>query len=218
MTLNSENVRWRYTDDTRTLVVSGCSPMPFFWNNDTDLFDRAPWFHLKEEVRRIILEPGISTVSPGAFAWFSSLKTVEASGVVRICSGAFFECRELEDIEIGNLSLVDVGSFEGCISLAKVGERNSKAGLSGNEIRFVDDFAFSRCGSLERVSLPNLKMVGEGAFFKCSSITSVIAEKLEFAGDNAFFKCSSIEKFKVGNQCTFGKGAIKDIPKGAVMK
>lgn len=79
----------------------------------------------------------------------------------------------------------------------------------------IADGAFSKCTSLEQVTLPKqLVEVGAKAFFGCTSLVSVaFPNEVDLVGDSAFEGCTSLESItlpKRGKMKGIGNKAFKD--------
>ena len=56
-----ENASWTLSDDG-LLTVSGTGPM-----EDYDYADRVPWYGMRNQIKRVIIEEGITTVGKDSF-------------------------------------------------------------------------------------------------------------------------------------------------------
>ena len=100
--------------------------------------------------------------------------------------------------------------------------------LSGaNGVTTIDNYAFSNCSSLTRITIPNsVTSIGVQAFFFCSSLTEItipdsvtsireevfsncsslasieIPDSVTTIGTSAFFNCSSLTSIKIGSSVT----------------
>ena len=117
--------------------------------------------------------------------------------VTSIGEEAFYHCRSLTSVEIGN-SVTSIGSstFRDCSSLTSVEIPNS--------VTSIGRHAFDDCSSLTSVEIPNsVTSIGEGAFSWCSSLTSVeLPNSVTSREDYAFTYCSSLTSVEIGNSVT----------------
>jgi len=71
-------------------------------------------------------------------------------------------------------------------------------------IQKIEEDAFSRCQSLERISIPfTVTEISHAAFYKCSSLKEVVLNKgLEKIGKGAFDSCTSLESITIPSTVT----------------
>ena len=114
------------------------------------------------------------------------------SPVVSIGGKAFYNCKSLTSVTIGN-SVTSIGesAFMGCKSLTSVTIPNSVTSIGG--------WAFYWCHSLTSVTIPNsVTSIGKYAFYGCSSLASItIPNSVTSIGDEAFYDCSSLTAINV---------------------
>lgn len=83
--------------------------------------------------------------------------------------------------------------------------------INGMPVTKIEEYAFSRCSSLESVTLPNsITSIGKSAFSSCTSLKSVIIPNEVYEiGDSAFSGCSSLESVTIPNSViTLGKSVF----------
>ena len=129
------NLKWHLTDDG-VLTISGEGEM-------YDYPHGGIWTH--DNLKRIIIGDGVTTIG----------------------GGAFVACRSLTSVTIPNsVTTIGYNAFEACSSLTSVTIPNS--------VTTISDDAFSGCSSLTSVTIPNsVTTIGAFAFNGCSSLTSV---------------------------------------------
>ena len=111
---------------------------------------------------------------PGAFgANITDNKYENGKGVITfdgpvtsIGADAFYNCRNLTSVTIGNsVTKIGYGAFEGCSSLTSV--------TIGNSVTRIGERAFFGCSSLTSVTIPDsVTSIGYSAFCNCSSLTA----------------------------------------------
>lgn len=145
-------------DSEGTLTVSGTGDMTDYTSGS-----KTPWHARRDEIRHVVLEPGVTGIGKSSFSNCGNLTDVRVpSGVTRIGANAFDNCSSLKSV-------------------------NFPAGLTA-----VGNYAFSYCRSLTALRFaPGLTTIGEGAFFGCSSLSVLsMPESLTTVGDFAFYGCS----------------------------
>lgn len=142
----------------------------------------------------------------GAFAFFgcSSLKRVEASGVVEAGMSAFDSTPFLESM--GDFAVV------GDVLLRYFGKDRVVRIPTG--IGFISD-AFAYCGGVETVIFSDgVTAVGDGAFAFARDLERVLlSSSVKSIGDMAFFGCSSLSEISMtGSLEAVGRDAFSSTP------
>ena len=159
---------WSY--DAGTLTISGSGAMTDFKEPDM-----APWYHLREEIRRVILPDGLTSIGSLAFYECKNLTSVIMPSSMRtIGYYAFAEC--------SSLSMLRLGGYETSIGTA----------------------AFYGCVSLDAVRLPySLQTLGSQAFYRCESLTTVTIEaELKNMGTSVFAYCKNLVTVTINSKMT----------------
>lgn len=141
---------------------------------------------------------------------------------VGIGSAAFSYCESLVRLEIPkSVTNIGVEAFTysnaiatlicPTIALDYISKRNLKTVVltSGDSI---GSYAFSGCGSLKSVRIPNnATSIGREAFYKCSSLESVeIGFNVLSIGDRAFYECNSLIDIEIPrNVLSIGESAFR---------
>lgn len=153
-----KNVTYNYSDGV--LKLSGSGEM-----YDYEKGTSRPWDKYRNNIKKIIIGDGITTVGD----W------------------AFYECENLSQISFSNtLSQIGVRSFYGCKSLTYL--------KLPNGLVDIEKGAFNSCTGVVRVDLPkSLKSIGMSAFMNIPKMRAVtIGENVESIGDYAFFGDTSL--------------------------
>ena len=83
-----------YDPRTGNLIIKGEGEMPSFAT------EKAPWSEFAKDVTQVVISPGITSISEGAFEGFSNLKTVTIPDtVVEIAATSFTDCEAIETVE-----------------------------------------------------------------------------------------------------------------------
>ena len=173
-----ENLTWTLTY-YGVLIISGTGDMEDYIDGP------SPWNNKKNNIEKLIVEYGVTSIGYGAFSYCSSLTSVD----------------------IGN-SVTSIGeeAFRGCSSLTSV--------AIGNSVTSIGDWAFSYCSSLTSVDIPHsVTSIGDDAFRSCSSLTSVdIGNSVTSIGGWAFSGCTSLTTVicEAINVPALGSGAFPD--------
>ena len=117
--------------------------------------------------------------------------------VTSIGSSAFYDCRSLTSVVIGNsVTSIGSGAFQSCTSLTSV--------EIGNSVTSIGEWAFYDCSSLTSVEIPNsVTNIGDYAFDHCYSLSSVeLPNSVTSIGNQAFGGCSSLTSVEIPNSVT----------------
>ena len=182
-------VKWYFAQkdsDPDTILIRGSGAM-----NNYSQSNPPQWTRLKEKIRHVIVEEGITSVGDYAFAGCPELTKVELSKTVRtIGSNAFANCGALNSLTLpSGLESIGESAFEKCFSL-KIVELPSA-------LKTLGRYAFFRCVNLEsEVVIPKgVSTVSDSAFFECGSIKSlVLKEGVTAIGNSTFSGCRSLQK------------------------
>ena len=126
----------------------------------------------------------------------SSLKKVTITSE-NIPYGAFYHCRGLTNIKIGdNIETIGAYAFYGCNSLTNVEIPDS--------IASIGDSAFEYCNSLKSIDIPDsVTYIGSSVFKNCGSLESlIIPDSVTSIGSSAFNTCSSLVSITVPDSVT----------------
>ena len=174
-------------------------------------YGTAPWYSRREEIKKVIIEDGVTNIGDKAFYECNNLTSVEIpNSVTSIGSFTFAKCRSLISVTIPN-SVTSIGNyaFYECTSLISVTISNSITSIGErvfshcealtsviipNSVTSIGEFAFSNCRRLTSVEIPNsVRSIGKSAFFNCTALTSVtIGSSVTSIGVNAFFWCERL--------------------------
>lgn len=187
------NGQWKLDRSTGTLTISGGGDLICNRGN------RAPWAIWAEEIRWIIVEEGITTITMGAFSacqwtekitipstmeeitypasrYLSAFYVAESNETFTQLDGVLFS----EDLK----TLICLpGGYRGCYTVP-------------DTVTDIEDGAFKGCHTLMEVILPeSLAEIKTGVFMDCTSLISVtLPEGLKIIRGNAFKNCRSLEK------------------------
>lgn len=144
-----------------TLVISGTGDMP------TKSYSQYPWYAYRSQIKKVVIEPGITSVAEYAFysTYYPNLTTVSLPE---------------------GLESIDDYAFQKLSSLVEINIPSTVTGIG--------DYAFDRCASLDSLTIqPGVKSIGSNAFSDCDALTSVtIPGTVETVGYGAFEYCGKL--------------------------
>ena len=188
------NLKW-HLNDNGVLTITGKGEMYDY--------SYTPWTY--DDLTRVIIGNGVTTIGKNAFGGLSSLTYVTIpNSVTTIRESAFHDCNSLTYVTIPNsVTTIEKNAFDRCSSLTYV--------TIGNSVTTIGGYAFRECSSLTSVTIGNsVTKIGELAFNGCSSLTSVtIGDSVTTIERSAFSGCSSLTSVTFGNSVTtIGDGAF----------
>ena len=177
---------WSYS--LGTLTITGKGSMDNF-----NEYETAPWYHLRDEITKVVLPDGITSIGMLAFWNTTNLKTISIPDSVRtIGSYAFNGCKNLQFVNFPiNLTSVGTSAFHGCKKLNFVDLPIS--------LEKIADKAFYLCESLTSVTVPkNVMSIGTQAFAYCTSLLRVKVEaRIKVLPEWIFYGCSSLSEIEL---------------------
>ena len=150
-----DDVHWSYADGTLTIsgqgMMDGCVP-------------NSPWAFYADEIKSVIIEPGVTSIGLQAFSGFSNLTEVSiADTVTNIASAAFMDCTDLKTLKLPA------------------------------QLESLSEYTFSNSG-IETIQLPeNLISIKMGCFENCSALTEItFPASLKTIDSNSFDGCTAL--------------------------
>jgi hypothetical protein len=178
-----DNLTWTFVESTGTLTISGSGEMAYYYS-----FNYIPWANYKENIKKVIVQDGVTSICNYAFFSCTSLNSITIpNSVTYLGQSIFRECSSLTSITIpdGVTSIWDY-SFCGCTGLTSI--------TIPDNVTYISQDAFSGCSNLSSINLPNqLSFIGVAAFQGCSSLTSIsLPNSLYEIGNYAFDGCNGL--------------------------
>ncbi len=149
---------------------------------------RAPWYYRREEIKKVVIEDGVTNIGDRAFYECVALTSVEIpNSVTSIGDYAFHYCEDLTSVTIPNsVTSIGEGAFGYCSGLTSIEIPNS--------VTSIGNYIFYDCYALTSVTIPNsVTSIGKVAFFGCGALTSVeIPNSVTSIGEKAFYNCKAL--------------------------
>ena len=159
------------TPDAGKLIIHGEGIIP----PSFEIIDRfglrrkiiAPWQEIKEKVKDLEIQDGITLIGKKAFSDFKNLSTVYLPrGMKRIDYQVFKNCSSLKFINFpDSLKVIGDGAFANCSSLEFINFPDS--------LEYIADGAFANCIKLTTIDLPANVLIAKEAFIGCYSLSTV---------------------------------------------
>lgn len=117
-------------------------------------------------LKAVTLPSTLTSLGSQAFEYCSSLVSVSIpAGLTTIPDHAFVSCSSLTEVNLDNVTVIEISAFEGCSALKHTG--------SLEKVQEIYMCAFSGCSSLETVELCDIRAIDMQAFDGCSSLKQV---------------------------------------------
>ena len=158
-----DNVTYELNKKTGLLTIRGTGPMTEYAG--TDLINP---FSDNQDIKKIIVEDGVTTISKRAFQGCEKVTEVTLpDSVTEIGEQAFAYCIELERITLPqNITSIKKETFAYCIALQEIDIPES--------VSVVGDSAFIECVKVSYLAISeNLTSIGQYAFACCADLTSI---------------------------------------------
>ena len=210
-----EKLTWKL-DDEGVLTVSGTGRMKNYPSSKS-----MPWYNYADQVKKIVLEKGVTSVGDFAFYGLKGLteinlpKGLEIVGdysfkncislekaelpktAWKIGESAFYGCKSLKEMNMpDSITVMGAYAFKGCERMEKLHISTSLVGLN--------EAAFYGCSSLKEITVPDaIKRIDGYVFKNCSGLTAVnLSPNLTKLGESAFYGCSSLQKLEIPKNVT----------------
>lgn len=190
-----QNITWKLTKDG-TLYLSGKGEMPN-WVVDPGYFEEihrhinTPWIEYKNQIKKVIIDSGITTISEGTFSDYRNLKNVILpDGVTKIEDEAFGDCISLEKVNLPDSLVTLERAFPNCRELNNI--------KIPDKLKSIGQSCFYACISLTYVEIPDsVETIGTCAFYGCKNLKSIkLSENITRIGGSTFRSCASLESIE----------------------
>lgn len=195
------SLTWELEDDA-TLTIRGTGEMQDYTASD----GAGPW---GKDVRRVIIEEGVTTIGAYAFNDCRSLSEVSLpDSLTTIENFAFCTCVSLTAVELpGNLTTIGHTAFAACFNLEEINLPDSMTSIGEDAFASTAissavipsgvktlNYTFNDCENLNTVKLSEgVTTIGVQTFAECTGLTEIsIPSTVTSIGANAFSNCSSL--------------------------
>ena len=195
------NLLWTLYDDGE-LVISGEGEMNIPGRyEDIAAYSFAPWDNYRSDIRKITIEPGVTSIYRQAFVNCENLTEVSIpDSVTSIGYYAFYGSSSLTAITLPEgITILPLGVFGNCTSLRDVHLPQSLTVLEGSGDSGYAG-VFQNCTALTELTLPDgLGEIGEYVFRGCSGLASItLPGSVTRIGKGAFTNCSALAAVNYG--------------------
>lgn len=124
-----------------------------------------------------------------AFAYCSSLNSVNFPSCTSIGGRAFAYCNSLTSVSFPKCTTILNGVFIGCSSLTTVNFPSCTS---------IYNYAFSGCSNLTSISFPKCQIVDTYVFYSCTKLSSISLPNCTELRTYVFNKCTSLSSIYLG--------------------
>ncbi len=190
-------------DSCGLLTISGTGPTK---NHNSSSY--VPWYNVRDSIREVIIEPGVTGIGNRAFSGLTALEKVTLpNSVLTIGSYSFSGCTSLTDVTLPAM-LVSIArrGFEGCTALKYISLPDSLTTLGPS--------VFNGCSSLKEITLPErLSTIESNTFKGCTSLTKLTLGGVDSLGDEVFYGCTALSSVVItGDIGTIGSSVFGNCP------
>ena len=153
------NLTWTLYEDG-TLTISGTGAMKSYRNDD------SPAVQKKDNVKKVVIEDGLTSIGFTAFYACSSLTSITIPGSVTSMERSAFEfCTGLKSVTISDgVTSIGESAFINCYSLTSITIPDS--------VTSIENYAFANCSNLTSITiLKSVTSIGKNAFKDCYNLT-----------------------------------------------
>ena len=149
----------------------------------------ADYLELRANLRDYQSNNLIDILPNGAFAYITTLESVDLPNCRVFGDNAFIGCTALRSVESTGCEFVENHTFENCTALESVDLPNCHC---------VREYSFANCNRLKTVNIPKLTSMEGSAFKDCHGLTSIDLPNLKIVrGESAFEGCASLETVNI---------------------
>ena len=225
------NVYYVYDSSAKTLHIFGTGNMADY--DDTNM----PWYSYCENIAKVVIEGGVTSIDTNAFKGCSSLNTVVMKDVtpLTLAAGAFDNCTALHAIYVPAAAVETYKDATGWSAYA--GKIQGYDGFCGDDVYYSFDSSTKALRIFGTGNMANyifsdyrpwnsyiyniqtvviedgVTSIDRDAFSGCSGLTSIeIPASVTSIGNGAFYGCSSLETISVadGNTVYDSRTSIYD--------
>ena len=145
------------SDDGTTLTITDTRDL-----EDNDTFRNA--LNKASDITTISFDTGVTSIPDGAFKDCTNLTNVELGGVTEIGSNAFRGCSSLTSIDLGSVTSIGGLVFYECTSLTSV---------DLGKVTHITVETFSGCTKLTSIDLSNVETIDANVFSGCTNLAHI---------------------------------------------
>ena len=203
-----DNLTWSFDSDSGELVISGSGKMDNFNNTSLTNHYPTPWSIYDKEIKKVIINDGVTTIGSEAFNNLTELKSVSMSNTVNYIGYKPFNS-SLTDFyfngSIADWCQIKFNNHSSNPSYAKANLYINGDIIEGDfvipdNVTSISDFAFCGIDGITSLTISDsVTVIGKDSFSNCSGLTDVIiGDGVKVIDEYAFGKCDSLKTVTIG--------------------
>ena len=155
-------------------------------------------------LEEVILPTTIKDIQPAAFFECVQLNKINLEKVEKINSQAFYNNVLLKKVDLSSTKKIKSAAFSNAKNLEEV--------KLSNDLKYIDERAFEYTQKLKQIDLKNVKTINNRAF-KNSGLETINLQNVTKISENAFenVKFTKLSSLKFDNEISIGKQAFKNV-------
>ena len=144
------------------LTISGDGELPDY------SYVAPPWENRRKDIKSVVVEEGVTSISPNTFQYCTNLKTVTLpSTLTELGKYAFYKCSSLKSVVMPeSMDYIGKNCFDECRKLEEI--------VIPYGIEEIPEAAFANCMELRCVTIPvTVDEIGHSAFINCNKLKDV---------------------------------------------
>lgn len=196
-----ENVTWTL-DDNGTLTISGEGKTEDYKASQTDSVINSPWFPLRDKIKSIVIEEGVTELGWYAFRHCTTFTSITIpKSLKKMNWGAIDNCKGLKEVHISdlaawcNIKFVNSSPMYYADKLYLNGELITDLVIPDGITEIGG--AFSGYKALTSVTIPDsVKEIG--GFSGCDGLTDIVLpDSIEIIERSAFSQCKNLKNINL---------------------
>ena len=224
-----DSLTWNFDESTGTLTISGTGDMEDYYVEIESNLDNRPWKSYADNVKKIVIENGVTSIGEDAFFWCNSLESITIpDSVTTIGDNAFSSCTSLTNITIpDNVTTIGDYAFAWCNSLESITILDSVTSIGENafyctayyydtnnweeDVLYLGNYLIdAENRNVEYKIKEGTLVIADRAFYNSSGLISItIPNSVKVIGSEAFYFCKTLTSMTIGNGVrVIGNGAF----------
>ena len=144
--MHAGNIEWNYYDKTHTLIINKGDIGDYNTSSET------PWYKYKDDIKTVVVKPGVTAIGNNAFAKFSKLAFISLpSGLLTIGDYAFAETAVEQLVIPASVKTIGGAAFLWCDKLRTIYMGGGVTRLGSTGTSDQDYGAFAYCNAVSDI-------------------------------------------------------------------
>ena len=197
---------WEYSEDTKTLTISGSGAMTSY------AYGTAPWYSYAGKINKVIVSDEITSISAGAFYGFNALREITLPFVGG--SRAVSEQVERSNNSWRGGSVYLFGYIFGGETRYEYEPASTEDWIYQGQSKYSSSYyyydGYYIPTSLRKVTITDAEGISANAFYGCTMIEELnLNDSITAIYDKAFYNCTALDVFKLPNDlATLGSSVL----------